>query len=236
MTSFPPPSSSSYVASVSALKLLRDRAGANVTPLLRSAALDARVGGRVFVKAESLQLTGSFKYRGAYTKLHALSTQQGITHVVTFSSGNHGQAVACAAKMLDMAATVVMPNDAPATKIAATRAHGADVVLYDRATDDRAAIANDIAARTGAVFVHPFDDVDVMAGQGTAALEFLAQLEMDWGVDAGGLDQVLVCCSGGGLSSGIAGVLEVRMFIAKSTAKSSPSPPFLCRSARRAAR
>jgi threonine dehydratase len=209
MSSFPP-SSSTYDASVNALKLLRDRAGANVTPLLRSAALDARVGGRVFVKAESLQLTGSFKYRGAYTKLHALSTQRGITHVVTFSSGNHGQAVACAAKMLDMAATVVMPTDAPATKIAATRAHGADVVLYDRATDDRAAIANDIAARTGAVFVHPFDDVDVMAGQGTAALEFLTQLEMDWGVDAGVLDHVLVCCSGGGLSSGIAGVLEVR--------------------------
>ena len=117
--------------------------------------------------------------------------------------------MACAAKLLGMAATVVMPSDAPTVKIASTRAHGAEVVLYNRATDDRAAIATEIAARTNAVFVHPFDDPDIMAGQGTTALEFLAQLEAEWGVNGQGLDQVLVCCSGGGLSSGIAGVLEV---------------------------
>ena len=192
-----------YERSKTAALLLKE-IGANVTPLLRSAALDEKIGGRLWIKAESTQLTGSFKFRGAYNKLCILSNN-GVTSVITFSSGNHGSAVALAGKLLGITTTVVMPNDAPMVKVASTKANGAQVVLYDRATDDRNKIANDLASITGATFVHPFDDIDVMAGQGTIGIEIMQQLQVDTNTPPS-LDQVLVCCSGGGLSAGIADV------------------------------
>ena len=193
-----------YEKSKAAAILLKE-IGANVTPLLRSAALDEKIGGRLWIKAESTQLTGSFKFRGAYNKLRILSND-GVTSVITFSSGNHGSAVALAGKLLGITTTVVMPNDAPKVKVASTKAHGAQIVLYDRATDDRNKIANDLASINGATFVHPFDDMDVMAGQGTIAIEIIEQLQSYESNTQPLFDQILVCCSGGGLSAGIADV------------------------------
>lgn len=167
------------------------------TPLLRSDALDARTGGRIWLKAECLQRTGSFKFRGAYNRLSQLAPG---TAVVAFSSGNHAQGVALAARLLGLPATIVMPTDAPAVKVARTRADGADVVLYDRATEDRAAIGAAISAERGAVLVPPFDDPHIIAGQGTVGLEAREQLAAMSLV----ADLALVCCAGGGLASGIA--------------------------------
>jgi threonine dehydratase len=193
-----------YERSKAAALLLKE-IGANVTPLLRSATLDEKIGGRILIKAESTQLTGSFKFRGAYNKLRILSNN-GVTSVITFSSGNHGSAVALAGKLLGITTTVVMPNDAPKVKVASTKAHGAQIVLYDRVTDDRNKIANDLASISGATFVHPFDDMDVMAGQGTIAIEIIQQLQSYEMNTQPLFDQILVCCSGGGLSAGIADV------------------------------
>ena len=170
------------------------------TPLLRSDALDAATGARIFLKPENLQRTGSFKFRGAYNRLSAVAVAERGAGVVAFSSGNHAQGVALAAKLLGMPAVIVMPSDAPAIKVERTRGHGAEVVFYDRLTEDRDAIATAIAARRGAVVVPPFNDRHVIAGQGTAGLEAVADLAA-LGVTA---DLALVCCGGGGLASGFA--------------------------------
>ena len=175
-----------------------------VTPLLRNDALDEAVGGRVFVKAECLQRTGSFKFRGAYNRLCRLTEDERPAGVVAFSSGNHAQGVADAARLLEMPAVIVMPSDAPRVKLQATRSMGAEVVLYDRMTQSREAIAAKIAEERGAVVVPAFDDFHVVAGQGTAGLEAARQLE-----DAGVSADVLLCpASGGGLVAGVNLVFE----------------------------
>ncbi len=174
------------------------------TPLIRSDVLDEAVGGRVFVKAECLQRTGSFKFRGAYNRLCRLSADERRAGVVAFSSGNHGQGVAAAGRLLGMPVVVVMPADAPAMKIEATRAHGAEIVLYDRATGSREAIAAQIAEERHAVVVPSFDDFHVIAGQGTVGLEAVRQL-----AEAGLSADALLCpVSGGGLLAGINLALE----------------------------
>ncbi|HVO17234.1 MAG TPA: pyridoxal-phosphate dependent enzyme, partial [Alphaproteobacteria bacterium] len=146
------------------------------TPLLSSPALDAAVGGRVLIKAEMLQRTGSFKFRGAYNRMSRLSAADRAKGVVAYSSGNHGQGVADAAHLLGIRAAIVMPGDAPAIKIANTRALGAEVVFYDRYHEDRAAVAGALAAERGATVIPPFDDPDIIAGQGTVGLELVEQM------------------------------------------------------------
>ena len=174
------------------------------TPLLNAPLLDAIAGRRVFVKAECLQWTGSFKFRGAWSALTALSAQDQRRGVIAYSSGNHAQGVAYAAALLGAPAVIVMPQDAPAVKIANTRAYGAEVVLYDRATEDRDAIGDALARERGLTLIKPFDNAEVIAGQGTTGLEIAAQARA-MGVEAA---DVLVCCGGGGLTSGIALALE----------------------------
>lgn len=174
------------------------------TPLLRSAALDALAGAELYLKAEPLQRTGSFKFRGAMSRMSLLGTAERQAGVVAFSSGNHAQAVACAAEMLGVPATIVMPADAPALKIANTRGYGAEVVLYDRIREDREEIGRRLAQERGLTLVPPFDDYAVMAGQGTIGLEILQD------IGDTRLDALLVCCSGGGLTSGIATVFAAR--------------------------
>jgi len=176
------------------------------TPLISSPVLDALTGGRVFLKAETLQRTGSFKFRGAFNKLSALAPDMRRGGVVAFSSGNHAQGVAAAAKLLDMPAVIVMPRDAPRPKRERTAALGAEVVLYDREAEDREAIARGLAEARGAVLVPPYDDPLVIAGQGTAGREIaedVARLGHD-------LDCVLVNASGGGLAAGIALAVKAR--------------------------
>lgn len=169
------------------------------TPLLESPALNARAGGRILVKPESLQRTGSFKFRGAYNKLKRLQEQGSASGgVVAFSSGNHAQGVAAAAELLGMKAAIVMPADAPAIKLANTRGYGAEVVLYDRAREDREAIAEKLAADRGAAIVRPYDDPDIIAGQGTTGRELGRQAKAR-GID---LDAALIPTGGGGLISG----------------------------------
>ncbi len=175
------------------------------TPLIGSDALDARTGGRILVKAETLQRTGSFKIRGAYNRLSELK-DAGRTHVVAFSSGNHAQGVALAARLLGMRAVIVMPNDAPRLKIDNTRSLGAEIVLYHRWTESREAIAAKIAADQEAVVVPSFDDPGIIAGQGTVGLELADQSREQ----ASDIEAVLVPASGGGLAAGIALALEAR--------------------------
>ncbi|MEQ8603199.1 MAG: threonine/serine dehydratase [Marivibrio sp.] len=165
------------------------------TPLLESPLLNQRVGGRVLVKAECLQRTGSFKYRGASSKIRALGSDARAGGVVAYSSGNHAQGVALAARDAGCAALIVMPSDAPAIKAANTKAYGAEIRFYDRFAEDRQAIAEAEAAKRGAVLVPPYDDPLVIAGQGTVGLEIDRQLAA---LDAAP-DQVLCCCGGGGL-------------------------------------
>ncbi|MFZ0609515.1 MAG: threonine/serine dehydratase [Xanthobacteraceae bacterium] len=176
------------------------------TPLLTSTALDAITGGRVFLKAETLQRTGSFKFRGAYNKLASIPPERRSGGVVAFSSGNHAQGVAAAAQLLGMRCVIVMPHDAPRAKRERTAALGADIVLYDRARDDREAIANAIALDRGAVLVPPYDDALIIAGQGTVGREIVEDL------GALGLtpDVVVVTASGGGLTAGIALAIKAR--------------------------
>ena len=170
------------------------------TPLVRNDALDAVTGGRVFLKAEVLQRTGSFKFRGAYNRISRLDEVERRAGVVAYSSGNHAQAVAKAAGLMGAPAVIVMPADAPAMKIDNTRALGAEVVLYDRATQSREAIADAILEARGATLVPPFEDPFVIAGQGTAALEATTQVQAH-GAEA----HVLLCpASGGGLMAGTA--------------------------------
>ncbi len=176
------------------------------TPLIRSAELDDRVGGRVLIKPEVLQRTGSFKFRGAYNTIASLDQKERSRGVVAFSSGNHAQGVACAARLLGWAATIVMPADAPPMKIDRTRDYGATVITYDRLTESREEIAAALAARTGAITVPPFDHPMIMAGQGTVGLEIAEQ--------AAALDLrpelVLVPCGGGGLTAGVATAVTAR--------------------------
>lgn len=172
------------------------------TPLLNVPGLDAVAGRRVWVKAECLQHTGSFKFRGAWNAVAALRP----AGVVAFSSGNHAQGVALAAQRHAIPAVIVMPRDAPAVKIDGTRALGAEVVLYDRATDDRDAIGAALARDRGLTLIKPYDQAEVIAGQGTTGLE-IAEQAAEAGVTQA---DVLVCCGGGGLTSGIALALEGR--------------------------
>lgn len=179
----------------------RLRGRAVLTPLLDYPLISERLGFRLLVKAETLQLTGSFKFRGACNRLLAAkASDPAIRAVVAFSSGNHAQGVAAAAKLLGFKATIVMPSDAPAIKVANTKGLGANVVLYERHKEDREAIARDIAAKDGALIVPPYDDPFIIAGQGTAGLEICAQAA-SLGLTP---DVVLAPCSGGGLVAGIA--------------------------------
>jgi threonine dehydratase len=174
------------------------------TPLQHSAALDERTQGRILLKPEMLQVSGSFKFRGAFNRLVQIPEADRSRGVVAWSSGNHAQGVAASAARLGIPATIVMPQDAPALKIANTRGYGAKVRLYDRYTDDRDAIGYAIAAETNAVIVPPFDDPHIMAGQGTVGLE-MAEDAAAMGLV---FDDVLVCCAGGGLSSGVATAIK----------------------------
>jgi threonine dehydratase len=170
------------------------------TPLLESARLNALAGGRVLLKAECLQRTGSFKFRGAWNAISKLRDGGEAKSVVAFSSGNHAQGVAAAAQLAGLPAAIVMPADAPEIKKANTRGYGADVITYDRERESREEIAKRIAGERGAAIVPPFDHPDVIAGQGTSGLEMIAQA----GAVSAVLDDILVCCSGGGLTAGIA--------------------------------
>ena len=178
---------------------------ARVTPLLEADFLNDLAGRRVLVKAECLQRTGSFKFRGAWSRLSAMSEAERARGVLAYSSGNHAQGVALAAKLLGIRATIIMPADAPQAKIAGTRAYGAEVVTYDRAGgESREAIGAELSERHGLILVKPYDDPWVIVGQGTCGLEIAAQAR------AAGVEHadVLVCCGGGGLTSGIALALE----------------------------
>ena len=164
------------------------------TPVLRSSRIDAEVGAQVLFKCENLQRVGAFKFRGALNALSRFTPEQRRAGVVAYSSGNHAQAVALAARILSVPATIVMPHDAPATKVAATRGYGAEVVSYDRFTEDREAIGAALAEARGLTLVPPYDHPDVLAGQGTAALELFT--------DVGALDALFVPLGGGGLLAG----------------------------------
>ena len=166
------------------------------TPVLTSRTADAACGARLFFKCETFQRVGAFKARGAFSRLTLLSPDEKGRGVVAFSSGNHAQAVALAARDLGVPATIVMPDDAPALKLAATRGYGSEVILYDRRNEDREAIARRLVEERGVVLVPPFDDEAVIAGQGTAALELLAEVP--------DLDVVITPCGGAGLLAGTA--------------------------------
>src|SRR5262249_10373533 len=168
-----------------------------VTPLLENAALDAQVGGRVFLKVEAFQRTGSFKFRGAFNRIALIGDAERANGVVAFSSGNHAQGVADAAQIFGIPAVIVMPKDAPRAKIEGTKAYGAEVLFYDRVSEDREAIAARICEERRATLVRPFDDAGVVAGEGTIGLEIARQVPV-------ALDAVFVPCSGGGVVSGIA--------------------------------
>ncbi|WP_375775650.1 threonine/serine dehydratase [Bradyrhizobium sp. ma5] len=176
------------------------------TPLLTFPVLNERVGTQVFLKPEMLQRTGSFKFRGAFNKLASIPQDKRSGGVVAFSSGNHAQGVAAAAKILNMQATIVMPADSPITKRERTKSYGAEVVLYDRDRDDREAIANGIASKRGATLVRPYDDPFVIAGQGTAGREIAEDMA------ALGLvpDIVVAPASGGGLIAGVATAVKAK--------------------------
>ncbi len=184
----------------------RLRGHARVTPMLSSPDIDRIAGRRVLVKAECLQHTGSFKFRGGWSAVSALPPEARANGVIAFSSGNHAQGVALAARMHAAPCVIIMPSDAPRLKIDNTRALGAEVILYDRAGEDRDAIGARLSAERGLTLIKPFDDPQVIAGQGTTGLEIAAQA-----AEAGiAQADVIVCCGGGGLSSGIALALEAR--------------------------
>ena len=175
---------------------LRLRGVAHRTPVLRSRALDERVGAQVHLKCENFQRTGAFKFRGAYNAMSRLAPIELRRGVVTFSSGNHAQAVALAARLLGTSAVAVMPADAPASKIEAVRGYGAELVTFDRYIDDRFALTDALARERGLTTIPPFDHPDVIAGQGTSAVELVEQL--------GRVDQLLVPLGGGGQLAGCA--------------------------------
>ncbi len=167
---------------------------AHLTPVMTSDTGDKLTGAKLFFKCENFQRIGAFKFRGAYNAISNLSDQARQRGVIAYSSGNHAQAMALAGKRLGCPTTIVMPNDAPPVKLAATRGYGADVIVYDRYTEDRETIARQIASRDGLSIIPPFNHPDVIAGQGTAAKELFEQ--------TGELDLLLVCVGGGGLISG----------------------------------
>ena len=169
---------------------------AHRTPVMTSATADRLTGAKVFFKCENLQRMGAFKFRGGYNAIANLSPEQRRAGVLTYSSGNHAQAIALAGKLLGVATTIIMPHDAPASKKAATQEYGATVVSYDRYKQDREDVARDIQQKTGMAIIPPYDHLHVIAGQGTAALELLE--------DVGELDYLLVCLGGGGLLAGSA--------------------------------
>jgi len=169
---------------------------ANRTPVLTSRTVDEAFGAQVFFKCENMQRMGAFKFRGACNALMKFSPEQRRAGVVAFSSGNHAQAIALSAKLLGIPATIVMPQDAPAAKVAATRGYGGNVVMYDRYTEDREQIGRDLAQKHGLTLIPPYDHPDVIAGQGTAAKELFEEV--------GPLDAFFVCLGGGGLLSGSA--------------------------------
>jgi threonine dehydratase len=169
---------------------------AHRTPVITSRTLDERTGARVFLKAENLQRAGAFKFRGAYNAVASIEPERRIEGVIGFSSGNHAQALALAAQLHGVPATIVMPEDAPASKLAATRGYGAEVVTYDRYTEDRAAIGARIARERGGTLIPPYDHPAVIAGAGTAVKELLEEVP--------DLDLILVCTGGGGFLAGSA--------------------------------
>ena len=169
---------------------------AHRTPALRSRTADALLGAEVFFKCESLQRAGAFKFRGAFNALSKFDAAQRRAGVVAFSSGNHAQAVALAGRVLGIPATILMPNDAPQAKVAATQGYGAEVIRFDRYREDREALARDLSQRRGLTLIPPYDHADVIAGQGTATLELIEEV--------GALDDLFVCLGGGGLLSGTA--------------------------------
>ncbi len=167
---------------------------AHRTPVMRSRLADAMMGAELFFKCENFQRGGAFKFRGAYNALSQFNARQRERGVVAFSSGNHAQAIALAASLLDIPATIVMPHDSPAAKLAATRGYGAKIIFFDRYMEDREAIAAHIAEQTGATLIPSYDHFDIIAGQGTAVLELIEE--------AGPLDAIFVCLGGGGLLAG----------------------------------
>ncbi len=185
----PPPTYDDVAAAAHRLKGMAHR-----TPVLRSTSADESTGAQVFFKCENLQRTGAFKFRGAYNTLAQVTPEQRERGVLAFSAGNHAQAIALSARLLDMPAVIVMPEDAPASKMAATREYGAQVVTYNRYTEDREAISRRLAQERGMTLVPPFDHPHVIAGQGTAAMELLEEVP--------GLDYLFVCVGGGGLLAG----------------------------------
>ena len=172
------------------------------TPLLENNILNETTGGRVFLKAENLQRTGSFKFRGAYNFLSQLNTEERARGVVAYSSGNHAQGVAAAANLLSIKSTIVMPSDSPKVKLNNTILLGADVITYNRYTEDREDLANQLVKKSGATLVPPYDHPWTISGQGTVGLEIVSQAE-SIGIIA---DAILVCCGGGGLTAGISTV------------------------------
>ena len=185
----PPPTYDDVAAAAHRLKGMAHR-----TPVLRSTSADESTGAQVFFKCENLQRTGAFKFCGAYNTLAQFTPEQRERGVLAFSAGNHAQAIALSARLLDMPAVIVMPEDAPASKMAATREYGAQVVTYNRYTEDREAISRRLAQERGMTLVPPFDHPHVIAGQGTAAMELLEEVP--------GLDYLFVCVGGGGLLAG----------------------------------
>lgn len=176
------------------------------TPLLENRVLNERTGGRILLKAEGFQHSGSFKFRGAYNRLVHLNADERRRGIVAWSSGNHAQGVALAARMLDIPAAIVMPADAPAIKLANTRALGAEVVLYDRYRESREEIGEKLARERGATLVPSYDDFDIMAGQGTVGLEIVKDARQA-GITP---DAVIVPCSGGGLIAGVATAVKAK--------------------------
>lgn len=171
-----------------------------ITPLLNSPFIDELVGRRTYIKAECLQHSGSFKFRGAFSAISALKIEEQQKGIIAYSSGNHAQGIAMAATMHNIKSTVIMPKDAPKIKIENTRKLGAEVILYDRYTESRERIGEKLQKKFGAALIKPFDDPNVIAGQGTAGLEITEQAK-ELGIEEADL---LVCCGGGGLTSGIA--------------------------------
>lgn len=174
----------------------RIRGHAHRTPVLTSSTIDRKIGGSVFFKCENFQRAGAFKFRGAFNALSRLTEDERRRGVLTFSSGNHAQAIALSGRLLDVPTVVVMPNDAPEVKVRATREYGAEVVLYDKQETTREALGKRISDERGLVTIPPYDHADVIAGQGTVALELLTE--------TGPLDYLFVCVGGGGLVSGCA--------------------------------
>jgi threo-3-hydroxy-L-aspartate ammonia-lyase len=191
MTDTPLPSYDDVVAAAA-----RIEGHAHRTPVMTSRFLDEEIGAQVFVKCENLQRMGAFKFRGAFNALSKFSPQQRKAGVVAFSSGNHAQGIALSARLLGIPATVLMPHDAPAAKIAATQGYGADVVIFDRYKEDREELCRDLAEQRGLTLIPPFDHADVLAGQGTSAKELFEEV--------GALDAFFVPLGGGGLLSGSA--------------------------------